>query len=173
MTALAALLAFVPRRVLWVLLVLAAVMLVTDEARLAAARMQTARAIATLQAERAAAAQAAAALQAEYSQTEQLRATRAQEIQRDHDHRLASLRDDAARAADAARRLRAQLAQIASSGHQGPTGSGVAHLRAPAGDLAELLGACSERYRAVAAAADEHRAAGVACERSFDAVRGQ
>ena len=171
MTALTGLLMFVPRRVLWGLLLLSLALLGVDELRVSKARRGESLAVAALQADRAAAARAASDLQASYRKTEQARAARIAEIQRDQQLQLFSSRRDAARAADAVRRLREQLSQVGRSGGPGSADPGPAGGGAAAADLAELLGTCSERYRAVAAAADQHYAAGRACEQSFDAMR--
>lgn len=138
-----------------------------------AARVDASTARAELSTNRAAAAAAVADAQRLARAEEQRRTAALEEITHAHDLQVAQLRDDAARAADAVRRLRERLTMLSSTASSRAADPGLAGNGTTAGDLAELLGACSERYRAVAAAADEHRAAGLACEQSFDAVRGQ
>lgn len=78
-------------------------------------------------------------------------------------------RSDAARSAALARRLREQLA--AGRAASAPAGEHPASAGAGQADrLADVLGQCVERYRAVAADADAAVVAGRACERAYDAL---
>jgi hypothetical protein len=96
------------------------------------------------------------------------------EVSDAYERDLAAARRDAAGAAVAAGRLRDQLAAFAAAhrgaaGHPAPAGSGP-----PAGDpigvLADVLGRADERAGILAVHADAARAAGLACERAYDAL---
>lgn len=78
-------------------------------------------------------------------------------------------RDRLRRAADG---LRAQLAahQAGPAASDPATATGGAPAGADPGVLAELLGRCVERVRALAEHADGARGAGAACEASYDAL---
>ena len=74
------------------------------------------------------------------------------------------------RAASADQRVRELVAQLAT-GADGANADPSARCNcAAAGTLGELFNDCRARYRALAADADESRAAGLACERSYDAL---
>ena len=125
-----------------------------------------------------------AAAQTEY----QLLAAQATQAAREEEHRriqevenvrvqaqseIDTARAAAARADDTAGRLRVELARIrsaasaaaASHGGQGQPGAD------PVSVLADLLGRLERDGRAIAGYADQLRVAGLACERSYDALR--
>jgi hypothetical protein len=107
----------------------------------------------------------AAALQAQIdTHARQERAL--QETAHDADISTQRARADAAAAADAARRLRARLANIAAD--HPPAAAGAS---APAGPdaavLADVLSRCDARAGELAEAADAARIAGAACERAY------
>lgn len=100
------------------------------------------------------------------------RAGRMQEITDAETIRRQAAEVDRDRARSAAERLRGQLA--AAQAHFGaghPSAADGGQAAAPAdGVLAELLGQCGDRVRALAAEADATRGAGAACERAYDAL---
>jgi hypothetical protein len=91
-----------------------------------------------------------------------------QKATNDADAKLVKARSDAAGAAGAAERLRKQLLAIRAA--SAPTGDPSATGPGSADRLAEILGECVERYRAVAAAADRAVIAGRTCEASYSAL---
>ena len=118
------------------------------------------------QAQAAAAAQREAALRASIAETERRMAAQAAAARR-ADERMARSRTEAAAAAAAAERLRQRLDAV----HAGAAAGGAAAAGAgTTGRLADALGQCADRYRAVAAAADRAVIAGQACEAAYDAL---
>lgn len=105
---------------------------------------------------------------------EQRRARALQGIINDTEQKLAIARDDAAAAADAGQRLRAQLATITASCRRSARHTPSASAGAPAvatddllADMQRRLGEATDR---IARFADEAHAAGAACERSYRAL---
>lgn len=185
MTTLLLVLARVPRWLLWAalaaLLVFAALLAVDDarvRAMLAVSQSQASGLKVQLASEREASASSLAATEARFRQAEAVHAARIEEIQHDGVVREARLRADAARAAESARGLRAQLAGLSAqrrnqaAGHPGVAIDSAA-AGADSGMLADMLGQCVERVRVLAAEADATRAAGQQCERAYDAVKGE
>jgi hypothetical protein len=105
------------------------------------------------------------------ARTEETRRRSAQEeVIRAQTQDLARARADAAAAGDAAGRLRALLARASAAGGAARDPA-AAPQRPPApAAVADVLGACVERYRGLAQEADTARAAGLACESSYDAL---
>ena len=118
------------------------------------------------QAQAEAAAEREQALRDSIAETERRLAAQAKAT-KDADEQAAKAKSSAAAAAGAAERMRQRLAAIkADSGASHPT-------VASAGTtdrLAEVLGECVDRYRAVAVAADRAVIAGRACEASYQAL---
>lgn len=81
---------------------------------------------------------------------------------------------DAASALDAARRLRGRLAAIvAGAAASNPAAAaGCTTAGDPIGVLADVLGRADARAGILASYADAARAAGAACERAYDSLRG-
>jgi hypothetical protein len=73
------------------------------------------------------------------------------------------------RAATADARVRELVAQLAAAGGANADSAAGCDCQA-ASTLGDLFHDCRARYRALAADADEGRAAGLACERSYDAL---
>lgn len=105
---------------------------------------------------------------------EQRRAEALQGVIHETEQQLERARSDAGAAADAGQRLRAQLAAITASCRGAAGHSGVAGAGAPAVSTADLLADVQRRLAeaedATARYADEARAAGQACERSYRAL---
>lgn len=118
-------------------------------------------------------AQALAAAEQAARNEEARRAAAIEEIQRDAQVTVQAAQRDAAAANAVSERLRAQLARLrADHAASDP----VSTLRSSAGPdalnlLAELFSGADARAGALAAVADRARAAGLACERSYDAMR--
>ena len=127
-------------------------------------------------AERQRHADAARAAEASARLTEQARAAAIERIERDAFTRNQTLAADAAAARRAADSLRAHVARLASGG-AAASDPGAADGSPPAAGsglvLAQLLGRSVDRTVELAAFADAANAAGLACERSYAAVRGQ
>lgn len=105
---------------------------------------------------------------------EQRRARALQGIINDTEQKLAIARDDAAAAADAGQRLRAQLAAVTAGCRRSSTHPATATAGAPAvatsdllADVQRRLGEATDR---IARYADEAHGAGSACERSYRAL---
>ena len=91
-----------------------------------------------------------------------------QEATREAENQASIARVDAAAAATAAERLRKRLAAIRAAE---PRASDSAAAGASTTDrLADVLGQCADRYREVAAAADQAIVSGRACEASYEAL---
>lgn len=108
-------------------------------------------------------------------QAEQEARQRIEEIARATETEIAAQRAAAARADGAAGQLRRQLSDVraradAAEARAGASAAELAALR-EAGRLADGLGDCSDRYRAVAARHDEAVSRGLACESAYDAGR--
>lgn len=150
-------------------LLLAGQTLRLHSAQLATAQARTDLATHTAAAERAARQQAEA-----YRALETQHRDRITEIDTDTTAALATARTDAARAAGTAERLRGDLAayiaqhraraQAAAAVGQCPSGS------APLDLLADLQRRADERAGELAAVADDARARGAGCERSYNAL---
>jgi hypothetical protein len=99
------------------------------------------------------------------------------EVRNDARKEIDRMAATAAAAADAADGLREQARRLAARGHQACRGAGVAGGGAPEASpamvLAELLDRVEAEGRRMARLADESRAAGLACERAYEAVRAQ
>lgn len=97
-----------------------------------------------------------------------------EELQHASDEDRARLAADAARARAAADGLRKQLADYAAAWRDAGRSASAAGNGQAAGDpigvLAELLGRIDERAGVLAQVADDARAAGQQCERSYDAL---
>lgn len=118
-------------------------------------------------------AQASAAAEQAARSEEARRAAEIEEIQRHAQSEILAAQLDADAAADTAGRLRAELARLRANR---TTGDPVATVRGPPGPdaldlLAELFSGADGRAGALAAIADRSRAAGLACERAYDAMR--
>ena len=119
-------------------------------------------------------AEASAAAEQAVRAEEARRVAAIEEIQRHAQTEIEAAQRDAAAATDTAGRLRIELARLrANHAAHRPT----ATLRGPTGAdaldlLAELFSRADDRAGAVAAIADRARAAGLACERAYDAMRG-
>jgi len=152
---------------IWLWVVLAALVWGGIQHRRATAAGETLR-----QAQAAAAADEAQALRASIAET-QRRAQRQEEVAHDAETRLA----DAARAAvvaraDAGRVRNAFAAYAASAAAAGASAAGGgAAADSALGLCAELLGRAVDRAAVLADLADRSRAAGQACEASYDALR--
>lgn len=118
------------------------------------------------QAQQQAAAEREQALAASIAETSRRLAAQ-QEATRRADNSLVKARGAAASAAASADGLRARLAAIqADAGASHPAAAGAGQTNR----LAELLGACADRHRDLAAAADRAIIAGHACEQSYSAL---
>lgn len=124
--------------------------------------------------ERAAAALQLARAHAHARDTELLARQRIDEVTTHADAQERALRADLDRSAGAADGLRRQLATVRARADaaQRRADATAAELAAErqAGRLADALGECSERYRAVAAAADRAVIRGRACEAAYEGV---
>lgn len=132
------------------------------------------KAEAQLQHERAAVAQAAASAAADAAAESKRRETALQEIARDAQQTSVKIASDAAAAGADRRALGVQLDAYVR-GHAAPVNPAAAQGSPPARDplavLAELLGRADARAEDLARIADERRAAGVACERAYGALK--
>ena len=155
-----------------------AVALAAQTMRLADARTELARAQADHAQQVTAWQEAVARAEAHARHVEQQRAAEMEEIARDAQTRIDRARRDAAAADDVARKLRAHIALLVM-----PAPSGGAPARdpaaAPAGTpaagpglmLAQLFRGADDRASELARWADQAHAAGIACERAYDALR--
>lgn len=108
---------------------------------------------------------------------EQRRQSAIDEVRTDAQRKIEQAQADAAAAGAAADRLRAQAQRLAQRANQcassaGATAGGQA-AASPSVVLADVLGRADQRAGELAAAYDRARAAGLACERAYDAVRGK
>lgn len=146
--------------------------------RLGDARTQLAQAKADHAQQLAAWQTAVARAEARARQIEQQRAADIEEITRDAQTRLDRARSDARAADDVARKLRAHIALLvmpAPSGSAPARDSTPASASAPAAGpgilLAHLFRGADDRASELARFADHAHAAGIACERAYDALR--
>lgn len=118
-------------------------------------------------------AEAARQAEAQARSEEQRRQTAIEGIRRDAQEKIAAVAADAAAADDAAGRLRARVAELSRrpASCAGAAGGG------EAGDaardlLAVMLGRLDEAAGGIAEFADRSRAAGLTCQVSYEAVKG-
>jgi len=122
---------------------------------------------------RAANAEAARVALAQARSEEQRRQTAIEGIRRDAQEQIAAVAADAAAADDAASRLRARVAQLSRRPASCAGSSGGGQAAEPARDLlAVMLSRIDEAAGGVAEFADRSRAAGLTCQVSYDAVKG-
>ncbi|WP_376781064.1 DUF2514 family protein [Stutzerimonas nitrititolerans] len=104
---------------------------------------------------------------------EQRRQTAIEGIRRDAQDKIAAVAADAAAADDAAGRLRARVAELSRRPASCAGAAGGGEATDPARDLlAVMLGRLDEAAGGVAEFADRSRAAGLTCEISYEAVKG-
>ena len=108
---------------------------------------------------------------------ESRRADAIQEIANETQSQLVQARADADAAAASGERLRQHIAAVTASCRRAATDSVVAAASAPAGPADGLLEVVQRRLdeaaERIARHADEARAAGLACQRSYDALKSQ
>ena len=122
---------------------------------------------------RAANAEAARVALAQARSEEQRRQTAIEGIRRDAQEQIAAVAADAAAADDAASRLRARVAQLSRRPASCAGTADGGDTAEPARDLlAVMLSRIDEAAGGVAEFADRSRAAGLTCQVSYDAVRG-
>ena len=118
-------------------------------------------------------AEAARQAEARARSEEQRRQTAIEGIRRDAQDKIAVVAADAAAADDAAIRLRARVAQLSRRPASCAGSSGGGQAAEPARDLlAVMLSRIDEAAGGVAEFADRSRAAGLTCQVSYDAVKG-
>lgn len=118
-------------------------------------------------------AEAARQAEAQARSEEQRRQTAIEGIRRDAQDKIAAVAADAAAADDAASRLRARVAQLSRRPASCAGSAGGGKAADPARDLlAVMLGRIDEASGGVAEFADRSRAAGLTCEISYGAVKG-
>lgn len=118
-------------------------------------------------------AEAARQAEARARSEEQRRQTAIEGIRRDAQEQIAAVAADAAAADDAASRLRARVAQLSRRPSSCAGSSGGGQAAEPARDLlAVMLSRIDEAAGGVAEFADRSRAAGLTCQVSYDAVKG-
>jgi len=104
---------------------------------------------------------------------EQRRQVAVEGIRRDAQEKISAVAADAAAADDAAGRLRARVAQLSRRPASCAGSSGGGQAAEPARDLlAVMLSRIDEAAGGVAEFADRSRAAGLTCQVSYDAVKG-
>lgn len=104
---------------------------------------------------------------------EQRRHTAIEGIRRDAQEKIAAVAADAAAADDAAGRLRARVAELSRRPARCPGAAGGGEAADAARNLlADMLGRIDEASGGVAEFADRSRAAGLTCQVSYEAVRG-
>ena len=104
---------------------------------------------------------------------EQRRQVAVEGIRRDAQEKIAAVAADAAAADDAASRLRARVAQLSRRPASCPGAAGGGEAADPARDLlAVMLSRLDEASGGIAEFADRSRAAGLTCQVSYDAVKG-
>ena len=122
---------------------------------------------------RAANAEAARVALAQARSEEQRRQTAIEGIRRDAQEKIAAVAADAAAADDAASRLRARVAELSRRPARCPDAADGGEATDAARDLlADMLGRLDAAAGGVAEFADRSRAAGLTCQRSYEAVRG-
>ncbi len=116
---------------------------------------------------------AARIAQAQSRSEEQRRQTAIEGIRRDAQEKIAAVAADAAAADDAASRLRARVAQLSRRPASCAGAAGGGETTDPARDLlAVMLSRIDKAAGGIAEFADRSRAAGLTCQVSYDAVRG-
>ncbi len=104
---------------------------------------------------------------------EQRRQTAIEGIRRDAQEKIAAVAADAAAADDAAGRLRARVAELSRRPARCPGAAGGGEAADAARNLlADMLGRLDEAAGGIAEFADRSRAAGLTCQVSYEAVRG-
>jgi len=122
---------------------------------------------------RASYAESARQAEARARSEEQRRQTAIEGIRRDAQDKIAAVAADAAAADDAASRLRARVAQLSRRPASCTGSAGGSDSADPARDLlAVMLSRIDEAAGGVAEFADRSRAAGLTCQRSYEAVKG-
>lgn len=113
-------------------------------------------------------------LEAHYREEEERRHIAHQEIERASAQRTQAALADARAAATARDRLLLRVEALVAAAREAASHPGPAALGAPAGDpigvLADVLRGVDERAGILAEYADQARIAGLACERSYDAL---
>ena len=118
-------------------------------------------------------AEAARKAEARARSEEQRRQTAIEGIRRDAQEKIAAVAADAAAADDAAGRLRARVAELSRRPARCPGAAGGGETTDPARDLlAVMLGRLDEAAGGIAEFADRSRAAGLTCQVSYEAVKG-
>lgn len=110
--------------------------------------------------------------QAENQREQQRRIEAMEEITREANERIAQIQMDAAVSAASADSLREQLARIRASSHT-TASSGCPPAADTIGVLADVLTRADARAQRLARIADERGAAGVACEKAYEALIGK
>lgn len=122
---------------------------------------------------RAANAEAARVALAQARSEEQRRQTAIEGIRRDAQEKISAVAADAAAADDAASRLRARVAELSRRPASCAGAADGGEATDPARDLlADMLSRIDEAAGGVAEFADRSRAAGLTCQVSYDAVKG-
>ena len=122
---------------------------------------------------RAANAEAALVALAQARSEEQRRQTAIEGIRRDAQEKIAAVAADAAAADDAASRLRARVTELSRRPASCPGAAGRGEAAAAARDLlAVMLSRLDEAAGGVAEFADRSRAAGLTCQVSYEALKG-
>lgn len=104
---------------------------------------------------------------------EQRRQTAIEGIRRDAQEKIAAVAADAAAADDAASQLRARVAELSRRPASCAGAAGGGEAADPARDLlADMLGRLDEAAGGIAEFADRSRAAGLTCQVSYEAVKG-
>ncbi|WP_312905356.1 DUF2514 family protein [Stutzerimonas nitrititolerans] len=118
-------------------------------------------------------AEAARKAEARARSEEQRRQTAIEGIRRDAQEKIAAVAADAAAADDAASRLRARVAELSRRPASCASAAGGGEAADPARDLlAVMLGRLDAAAGGVAEFADRSRAAGLTCQVSYEAVKG-
>lgn len=118
-------------------------------------------------------AESARKAEAQARSEEQRRQTAIEGIRRDAQDKIAAVAADAAAADDAASRLRARVAQLSRRPASCAGAAGGGETTDPARDLlAVMLGRIDEAAGGVAEFADRSRAAGLTCQVSYEALKG-
>lgn len=117
--------------------------------------------------------EAARKAEAQARSEEQRRQTAIEGIRRDAQEQIAAVAADAAAADDAASRLRARVAQLSRRPARCPGAADGGDTADPARNLlADMLGRLDAAAGGIAEFADRSRAAGLTCQVSYEAVKG-
>lgn len=117
--------------------------------------------------------EAARQAEAQARSEEQRRQTAIEGIRRDAQEKIAAVAADAAAADDAAGRLRARVAELSRRPASCAGAAGGGEAADPARDLlADMLGRLDAAAGGVAEFADRSRAAGLTCQVSYEALKG-